>query len=201
MLLTAKSRQTAETELNEPATEAAQAPILAAFKERVRAAIGADLAAQLDWAMLATLRQSKWDLEKASGRMEKLAAFASKNSKYFDGQSPGEFLGQAQIGMTSHLPTRTSSGELVLLIDGVKLKDYAKAYTMTDMLRYSVFYMTLLLHDEETQVNGAIILENLDNYPIFALNTMKGMGPSGMKASFDWLGAAPLRLRGIYACK
>ena len=89
----------------------------------------------------------------------------------------------------------------MLLIDGVKLKDYAKAYTMTDMLRYSVFYMTLLLHDEETQVNGAIILENLDNYPIFALNTMKGMGPSGMKASFDWLGAAPLRLRGIYACK
>ena len=59
----------------------------------------------------------------------------------------------------------------------------------------------LLLKDEETQVNGAIILENLDNYPIFALNSMKGMGPSGMRASFDWLGAAPLRLRGLYACK
>ena len=50
-------------------------------------------------------------------------------------------------------------------------------------------------------MNGAIILENLDNYPIFALNSMKGMGPSGMRASFDWLGAAPLRLRGLYACK
>ena len=28
---------------------------------------------------------------------------------------------------------------------------------------------------------------------------MKGMGPSGMRASFDWLGAALLRLRGL--CK
>ena len=61
--------------------------------------------------------------------------------------------------------------------------------------------MTLLLHDEETQIHSAIILENLENYPSFALNTMKGTGPSGMKASFDWLAAAPLRLRGIYACK
>ena len=66
---------------------------------------------------------------------------------------------------------------LVMLIDGPKLKDYAKSYTMKDMLRYSVFLMSLLLKDEETQVNGAIILENLDNYPIFALNSMKGMGP------------------------
>ena len=49
-------------------------------------------------------------------------------------------LGQAQVGMTSHLPTRTAKGELVLLIDGQRLKDYAKAYTMTGMLRYSVFY-------------------------------------------------------------
>ena len=30
---------------------------------------------------------------------------------------------------------------------------------------------------------------------------MPGMGPTGMRACFDWLGAAPLRLRGLYACR
>ena len=190
----------AEKELNEPSASEKET-ILAQFKARVVAATGDELAARFDWAMLACLRQSKWDSDKALERMNKLALFAQKNSQYFDGLQPDEFVGQAAIGMTSHLPTRTAKGELVMLIDGPKLKDYAKSYTMKDMLRYSVFLMSLLLKDEETQVNGAIILENLDNYPIFALNSMKGMGPSGMRASFDWLGAAPLRLRGLYACK
>ena len=199
-MLSAQSRQVAEVELNEPPQDA-QAPILAQFRARVAAAVGSDLATRLEWATLATLRQSKWDLDKAFERMTKLAQFASTNASYFDGQSPAEFKGQACVGMISHLPTRTAKGELVLLIDGQKLREYARRYTMTDMLRYSVFYMAQLLQDEETQVHGAVILESLENYPVFALNTMKGMGASGMKASFDWLGAAPLRLRGLHACK
>ena len=48
-----------------------------------------------------------------------------------------------------------------MLIHGKKIADYAKSCTMRDMLRYSVFYMTLLLQDEDTQVHGAsIILED-----------------------------------------
>ena len=199
-MLSAQSRQVAEVELNEPPQDA-QAPILAQFRARVAAAVGSDLATRLEWATLATLRQSKWDLDKAFERMTKLAQFASTNASYFECSLRSYFKGQACVGMISHLPTRTTKGELVLLIDGQKLREYARHYTMTDMLRYSVFYMAQLLQDEETQVHGAVILESLENYPIFALNSMKGMGASGMKASFDWLGAAPLRLRGLHACK
>ena len=160
-MLSVESRRTAESELNEPPADEARA-VLARFAERVTEAIGAEAAQRFDWAQLATLRQSKWDTDKALARMQKLAEFAKKNAQYFDGLEAAEFVDQARLGMTSHLPTRTSRGELVMLIDGVKLKDYAKSYTMRDMLRFSVFYMSLLMHDEETQVHGAIIVENLD---------------------------------------
>ena len=200
MPISAETARVAEADLNEP-SGAARAAALESFRARVHEAIGQEAAGRFGWALLAALRQSKWDAEQALKRVTRLADFASKHAAYFDGLTPEEFVGQAQIGMTSHLPTRNAKGELVMLINGKRIADYAKSYAMRDMLRYSVFYMTLLLQDEETQVHGAIILEDLHDYPIFALNSMKGMGPSGMKACFDWLGAAPLRLRGLYACR
>mmetsp|Transcript_76716 Transcript_76716/g.152084 ORF Transcript_76716/g.152084 Transcript_76716/m.152084 type:complete len:275 (-) Transcript_76716:209-1033(-) len=200
MPISADAARVAETDLNEP-NGAERAAALASFQVNVKEAVGEEAASSFQWALLAALRQSKWDSDQALKRIKKLTEFASKNEQYFKDLAPEEFLGQAKIGMTSHLPTRNANGELVMLINGKKIADYAKSYTMRDMLRYSVFYMTLLLQDEETQVNGAIILEDLHDYPIFALNSMKGMGPSGMKASFDWLGAAPLRLRGLYVCR
>ncbi len=195
-----EARRVAAETLNEPSGSEREA-VLNAFSQRVEEAIGAEAAERFSWAKLATLRQSKWDQALALERMKKLGAFAAKHAEYFESAEPAEFAGQAAIGMTSHLPTRNSRGELVMLIDGQKLGEYAKAHTVKDMLRFSVFYMTLLLHDDETQLRGAVILENLEDYPIFALNSMKGMGPSAMKASFGWLGAAPLRLRGLYVCK
>ena len=195
-----EARRVAAETLNEPSGSEREA-VLNAFSQRVEEAIGAEAAERFSWAKLATLRQSKWDQALALERMKKLGAFAAKHAEYFESAEAAEFAGQAAIGMTSHLPTRNSRGELVMLIDGQKLGEYAKAHSVKDMLRFSVFYMTLLLHDDETQVRGAVILENLEDYPIFALNTMKGMGPSAMKASFGWLGAAPLRLRGLYVCK
>ena len=197
-MLSAETRRVAEDTLNEPRDGGAA---LAAFTSRVTEAVGAEAVAPFEWALLATLRQSKWDGDVALARMKKLVEFAAKNAKYFDGAHADEFDSQCAIGMLGHLPTRNANGELVLLINGKRLTPYAKCYTLTDMLRFSVFYMTLLLKDEETQVNGAIILQDLEDYPLFALNSMKGMGPSGMKACFDWLGAAPLRLRGLYSCK
>lgn len=102
--------------------------------------------------------------------------------------------------MTSHLPSRNDRGQLVLLIHGEAMSALAKKHTMKDMLRFSVFYMRELICEEETQVNGVIILENLKDYPMSALNKMKGVGLSGIRASFDWLGVSPMRLRGIYGC-
>ena len=197
--LSTDSRRHAEAALNEPA-ESEQAAAVSKFAAEVLEAIGSEAAEQLQWAQLPTLRQCKWDAASALKKMKKLAEFRSKNTQYFDGATASEFRGQAALGMMSHLPTRTARYELVLLVDGQKLKPYAKSYSIQEMMRYSCFYMPLLLEDEMTQIHGAIILENLEDYPIFALNSMKGMGPSAMKASFDWLGVSPLRLRGIYGC-
>ena len=198
--LSSESRRHAEEALNEPTGEAREVA-LAKFTDDVTAAVGAEAVRQFEWAVLATLRQCKWDGESALKRMKALCEFAQRHAEYFEASDASQFRAIAAIGLTSHLPTRTSKNELVMLIDGQKLKAFAKAYTMRDMLAYSVFYMSHLLADETTQVHGAIILENLQDYPIFALNSMKGIGPSGMRASFEWLGASPLRLRGLYACK
>ena len=192
------AKKVAREELNEP-EDAASA--LAAFSASVIEALGAAEAERFLWAQKPTLRQCKWDTARALQKMRDLSAFAARRPELFADAAPADFLGQAALGMMSHLPTRTANGELVIVLHAEKLADYAASeYTMSDMLRFSVFYMRRMMEDERTQVHGVIMLENLANYPMFAMNKMKGAGPSGMKASFDWLGVSPLRLRGIYGC-
>lgn len=197
--LSPASAAKAQKELSEPEDPTAAAEIVASVRGRVVKVQGAEEAERWDWALLATLRQCKWDEEKALEGMKGLSHFAAKRSALFKSLSAEEFVGQASIGMISHLPTRNERGELVLLINGSAMNELAQQHTMQDVLRYSVWYMCHLMKDEETQVNGAIIIENLHNYPMLALNRMQGAGPTGIKASFEWLRASPLRLRGIYA--
>lgn len=194
-----KTAAKAQQELNEPQDATAAAAVVASLGDRVIEAQGAEEAARWEWALLATLRQCKWDEERAFESMNELSRFAAKRSALFQSLSAEEFLGQATIGMMSHLPTRNERGELVLLVNGEALSELAREHTMQDLLRFSVWYMSRLMRDEETQVNGVVIIENLRNYPMMALNRMQGAGPTGVKASFEWLSASPLRLRGIYA--
>ena len=170
-----------------------------ALRAQVVAAQGCKEAGRWEWALLAALRQVKWEPDRAFEGIQQLSAFAAKRPELFASLTAQEFVGQAAIGVTSHLPTRNDRGELVLLLNGEAMTELAREHTMQDMLRFSVFYMTHLIQDEETQVNGVIIIENLHNYPMLALNRMKGAGPSGMRASFEWLKVSPLRLRAIYA--
>jgi hypothetical protein len=188
----------ARQNLKEPEDAAA---VFEQARLEVVALIGEEEQKRFDWALLAMLRQAKWDKAAAVKKMCALSKYASKNSHLFVDSTADEFIVQAEIGMMSHLPVRNSRGELVLLLDGVKLTPYAKKFTMTDMLRFSVFYMSKLMVSEETQINGVIILENLHNYPMLALNSMKGGSLSGIRASFEWMHLSPLRLRGLYAIK
>ena len=183
-------RESAREELNEP-EDAASA--LAAFSALRVEALGAaeaggSVGAEADVAPVQVGHRTR-----ALQKMRDLSAFAARRPKLFVDAAPADFLGQAAIGMMSHLPTRTANGELVIVLHTEKLADYAASeYSMSDMLRFSVFYMRRMMEDERTQVHGVIMLENLANYPMFAMNKMKGAGPSGMKASFDWLGVSPL---------
>lgn len=197
MPLDAATKAKAKEELHEPDDTA---PGLAVLRSKFAEAVGAEEAERFEWALLATLRQAKWDQAKALDKMNALHKFSRKHAELFDNLTPDEFLGQAAIGVTSHLPTRNDRGELVLLVHGQAMSALARKHTMRDLLRYSVFYMRELMTDEQTQVNGVIIVENLKNYPMTALNKMSGAGLSGMRASFDWLGVSPMRLRGIYGC-
>jgi len=190
------SKAKAKVELNEPEDTAA---MVAAVRARVVAAQGSEEAGRWEWALLATLRQVKWEPDRAFEKIEQLSAFAAKRPELFASLTAQEFVGQATIGVMSHLPSRNDRGELVLLLNGEAMTELARAHSMQDMLRFSVFYMTHLMQDENTQVNGVIIVENLRNYPMMALNRMKGVGPTGMWTSFEWLKVSPMRLRGIYA--
>ena len=197
MPLSPASQLKASEELNEPSNSD---EVIARARELVIESIGTDEQRRFEWALPAMLRQAKWDVDRAVKRMAALSNYAGKHPELFRDASAGEFVGQASVGMMTHLPARNSRGELVLLIDGEKLTPYAKEYTLTDMLRFSVFYMSIIMRDEETQVNGVVIVENLENYPLTALSRMSGTSLSGIKACFDWMHMSPLRLRGIYAC-
>lgn len=196
MTISEASKQKAIAELNEPSNID---EVLTSARERVIELIGADEQRRFEWALLAMLRQTKWDVDRAVDKMVALSAYAAKNPHCFVDATATEFIGQASVGMMSHLPTTNSRGELVLLVDGEKLTPYAKDYNLTEMLRFSVFYMSVIMADEETQVNGVIIVENLQNYPMMALSRMAGTSLAGIKASFDWMNLSPLRVRGIYA--
>jgi hypothetical protein len=198
MPLSPASQLKASEELNEPSNPD---EVIARARGLVIELIGVEEQQRFEWALPAMLRQAKWDVDRAVKKMHALSAYAGKHPELFQDASAGEFIGQAGVEMMSHLPARNSRGELVLLVDGEKLSPYAREYTLTDMLRFSVFYMSVIMRDEETQVNGVVIVENLENYPLTALSRMSGTSFSGIKACFDWMHMSPLRLRVIYACK
>jgi len=178
----------------EPSSEEAAAAI-AALKTEVKIP-------ELDWAVPAALRVAKWDMDKARLRMTDLASFRNAHPKLFENLQASEFLPQAELGMNSYLPARNTRGELVVLLECKKLNDFVdKKFTHTDMLRFSVFLMMRLMQDPDTQINGVIMLENLDNYPMFAGMRLQGAGFGNMKASFEWLKASPMKLKGIYGFK
>lgn len=198
MVLDETTATAAHANLSEPENSAEAEVKLSEVKNACVAVMGSEKFDELAWALMPMIRVSKWDVKKATDRMRKIAAFFEKRPELLIKMDAQEFMALSDVGMMSHLPTRNDRGELVLTLHAVKLGEIAKRFTYTDLLRFSVFYMRDLMQDEQTQINGVIILENLANYPMFAATSMKGMGPKGMKASFDWLHASPMRLRGIY---
>jgi hypothetical protein len=125
---------------------------------------------RLQWSIQATMIQSKWDETKALARLCELDRFMKQHPELFDDLTPEEFVKQAELGMTSYLPTRNSRGQLVILLHAEKLNDFVRHFNQTDMLRFSVYLMMKQMAETETQVNGVIILENLYNYPMMAVN-------------------------------
>jgi hypothetical protein len=185
MPLLPASQLKASEELNEPSNPD---EVIAQAHGLVLELIGAEEQQHFEWALLAMLRQAKWDIHQAAKKIYVLLAYAGRHPKLFQDASAGEFIRQAGVKMMSHLPARNSWGELVILVDGEKFSPYAREYTLTDMLRFSVFYMSVIMHDKETQaaqVSGVVIVENLENYPLTALSRMSGTSLSGIKACFD----------------
>ena len=190
----------AREHIHEPATASEADAKTEALRAKSLDAIGPEALAQFEWALQPMMRGAKWDVEKAAGKMETLAKFAAKHPRLFEGLSPDAFLPLAEIGMMTPLPTRNNRGELVILLRMEKLDDFCRSFTMTDMLRFSVFYMGVMVKEEATQLHGVVMLEDLANMSMFAMMRLKGFGPSAMKANFDWLYASPMRLRDLYAC-
>ena len=197
MPLLPASQLKASEELNEPSNPD---EVIAQARGLVLELISVEEQQRFKWALLAMLRQAKWDVDQAVKKIQALLAYAGRHPELFQDASAGEFIGQAGIEMMSHLPARNSRGKLVLLVDGEKLSPYTWEYTLTDMLHFSIFYMSVIMRNEETQVSGVVIIKNLENCPLTALSQMSGTSLSRIKVCFDWMNISPLRVQGIYAC-
>lgn len=198
------SHKKAVETLNEPEEEAAGAIIIQSLRQKIESDVGVQRMAAMEWALLGAIRQAKWDLDKAYAKMKKLSVFMDEHKGLFENQNPEVFRTIAKIGVSSKLPTRNNRGELVLLMHGEAMTELAQKCTMDDLLRFSTWNTIQTLsgtEGEQTSINGCILIENLENYPMTALNSMAGVSYGGMRASFDFLNVTPLRIRGIYAFK
>lgn len=87
MTLDAATKAKAKAELNEPDDNE---PCLASLTSRFANAVGAVEASKYEWALLATLRQAKWDVDKALDKMKALSKFANAHSDLFEGLTAEE---------------------------------------------------------------------------------------------------------------
>jgi len=176
---------------------------IAAFESSARLAVGDEFVDQFEWAVLATLRQGKWDWDKALMKMKALHKFSRKHPQLFSTRTAEDVTRIAEAGALSHLPRRNSRNELVLLMDGERLTEWSRSHSASELLNFVVAYVIELLQDEETQINGVVILQSLARTPslgVFAAG-LRGFGLTNIYKAFGWYSVAPMRVRGIFACR
>ena len=84
------------------------------------------------------------------------------------------------------------------------MTELAKKCTFDELLRFSTWNSIQTLsgtEGEQTSINGCILIENLENYPMSAMNSMAGVTMGSVRTQFSFLNVTPLRIRGIYAFK
>ncbi|XP_077990772.1 alpha-tocopherol transfer protein-like [Glandiceps talaboti] len=145
--------------------------------------------------LLRYLRNKKFDVDKAYKMLLHYYDCRRKYPQLYTKFYPSAYKHIFDLGMQKICPERDSEGRLIML---AHLGNYdPDRHSITDVFSASLMIMEKVLQDEETQVNGLVIVGDYEGLTMKMFT--KSGGPATSKMDTDlFVNALPIRFKGMH---